>query len=268
MLADKLNELESNSLFVNFKESIVSNKYLDLFLLGTCLFSLFTLGLDNILFFTLFLFSVKTLGGLNTLVDTDKVKYLTNLVKFWCMSWLLVFLLDTFDNFIGYNLIKFGIETVLSYFLVSYTSSWFNSNMLLDTNDTKVNKVVLSGSIDFIDRFLTKLIDFYNINYISLNTCLNVIVKLFNKLNLVTVYVKNLKSYKEDKNKEDNVELEETSESSLDTTKNTDESDKLLTNDLADEILDKVLKETFEKKERLDSLDDDDFTMVSNKKLD
>ena len=244
MLTNKLTELKNNSLFASLKNSILTNKYLDLSLLFLSFVLVSTFGLCDILGFTLMSLSIKVLLGLEKLTDTNKINYLLNLVKFWCVSFLLIATVNFVNGFVGNNFIMVILELFLTYFIVTKTSSWFNeNNMVLENTSEKLN---LSGSIDFVDYLLTNLSDLYRFNYVSFNSLFNVIIALLNKFNLIEKYMNKPK---------DNLEKSDN--------KSDDKPD-----DKPDRILEKILDETFVKKDHLDSLDDDDFTMVSNKKLD
>ena len=190
MLNNKINELFKNNVFKNIKECIVSNNLFNYVFFGLFLKVFYIFDFSSLTTFSLFLLTLKFLLNLDNYNTIEKIKYMTNLLKFWAFYGVVIMTFDIYYYICELTLFYKGLQLFLIYYLYEQSIDWFTSINYMIENSDELN-TELSGSIDAIDYTLNTIIKVYRINKLSLDFSLKIIGFLLYKFIIVINMVKN-----------------------------------------------------------------------------
>ena len=190
MLNNKVNELFKNNVFKNIKESVISNNLFNYVFFGVFLKVFYIFDFSSLTTFSLFLLTLKFLLNLDNYNTIEKIKYMTNLLKFWAFYGVVIMTFDIYYYICELTLFYKGLQLFLIYYLYEQSVDWFSSINYMIENSNELN-TELSGSIDTIDYVLNTIIKVYRINKLSLDFSLKIIGFLLYKFVIVITMVKN-----------------------------------------------------------------------------
>jgi hypothetical protein len=240
MLKMKITDIHSNGFFLSSSNRLQKDDSLiNLFWVFLSMGIITVFGLPNILPFILFILSTKVLSNLNTYILTkeQKINLLLNLVKFWSFSYLVCQILRSFDYFFNNCIINIGLDVLTSFYLVKYSYDWFKNNNMIVTDKDKSTE--LEGSVNIVDKVLSKVTVLYNINKLSLNFVLNGFIYIIDK----TKNWFKLSDKSSEITKENLIEKEPTDNTNY------------------EPLIDKIVKENVVNN-NLDTIDEEDFSLT------
>jgi hypothetical protein len=287
MLSNKVNELFENNIFKNIKEYVLSNSLFNYMFVGLFLGVFYLFDFGTLTKFSLFLLTLKFLLNMDKYSMNDKIKYMTNLLKFWMFYAVVTMSFDLFNYICNLTLFNKGIQLYLIYYFYKQSINWFSNNNFMISNSNEV-KTELNGSVTVIDNTLNKIVKVYGVNKLSLDFSLNTIAFLLNKFNTVTESLDNnirkLFSKKEletneelketeDSKKETNVhneefhKIKESNEKSVESTEKIAADKKDLLDNQMDLLLDSILQETLglHSDDNIDHIDDENYSIFTKK---
>lgn len=234
----KITDIQSNGFFLYSSNSLQNNdSVVNLFWIFLSMGIIAVFGLPNILPFILFILSTKVLSNLNVLTKENKINLLLNLVKFWSFSYLVCQILQSFDYFFNNCIVNFGLDFLTSFYLVKYSYEWFKNNNMIVTDKDK--SAELEGSVNIVDKVLSKVTVLYNINKLSLNFVLDGFIYLIDN----TKNLFKLSDKSSEITKENLIEKEPTDNTNY------------------EPLINKIVEETVVN-DNLDSIDEDDFSLT------
>ena len=204
MLNNKVNELFKNNVFKNIKESVISNNLFNYVFFGVFLKVFYIFDFSSLTTFSLFLLTLKFLLNLDNYNTIEKIKYMTNLLKFWAFYGVVIMTFDIYYYICELTLFYKGLQLFLIYYLYEQSVDWFSSINYMIENSNELN-TELSGSIDTIDYVLNTIIKVYRINKLSLDFSLKIIGFLLYKFVIVITMVKNSFRYIQKKSNSKNI---------------------------------------------------------------
>jgi hypothetical protein len=219
MLSNKINELLENTVFKNIKNYVTENSFFNYVFMAMFLGFFYLFDFSVLIKFSLSLLSLKFLINLDRYNQIDKIRYMTNLIKFWMFFAVSTMGFDIFGYFLIFPIFSKLIQLYMITYFYKQFSEFFSKNNYMIENQNETN-TVLNDSVNIVDSTLNNIVKAYGVNKLSLDFCLNTVIYLTNKycttLDLSKDYIKNLFKKNVNNNMEITNQNESTQESHTD----------------------------------------------------